>query len=60
MFSGLGETGIPGGTPGGKGPWGSREGLYRVYEESNDARHVGYKFHKVFSTKNKYRFAQHL
>ena len=39
-------------------PWtpaGSPRGPERVSEELNDIRHVGYQFHSVFGTDNKYK-----
>ena len=52
----IGELWDPQGTP--REPTGSTSGPERVSEEVNDIRHIGYQFHPVFGTENKYKVTQ--
>ena len=54
----IGDLWDPQGDP--QEPWQSplRLGQERVSEELNDIRHIGYQFHSVFGTENKYKVAQ--
>ena len=54
MFLSLESILGPLGAPHGR-PQGTPRGPERVYDESNDIRHVGYQFYSILSTENESR-----